>query len=53
MLKSIHSSSRSAKKRKTEKKPSARLTEAPVQSQDAKTVLASWRSLPNRVALQQ
>jgi hypothetical protein len=34
MLKSIHSSSRSAKKTK---KTSARLTKAPVQSQDAKT----------------
>jgi len=53
MLKSVHSSSRSAKKTK---KPSARLTKAPVQSQDAKTPgdgipedsasshLASWLS---------
>ena len=38
MLNSTHSSSRSAKKTRNEKKtPSARLTEAPVQSQDAKT----------------
>jgi len=38
MLNSTHSSSRSAKKTRNEKKtPSARLTEAPVQSQDAKS----------------
>ena len=45
MLNSTHSSSRSAKKTRNEKKtPSARLTEAPVQSQDAKSFWVDGRA---------